>query len=884
MRRGLGLCAAIAIAGGCQDLPDINDNVCGNLVLEPGEDCDGFGDGESTACGSPGTVNGCFFTCDTGDLAGSPCPDGFGCGADGRCRAPSDRFVEGAQVAFPVTDFKVADIDGDGTEDLIGSSQNAFHIAFGDGDGRLTTRTFPNSALGGFFAVGNLNGDNRADVVASDGTGITAFLGRADQTIEPVPFAIFQVNQATQVKITSVSGTFGLLDPTDDIRQFQFFDDPSGGRFIEEDDAGAVSLDALLGAGFVVDAVETPLSVADIDNDGNQEMAITHIGATQVWLLNFDNGANTNAPPSLVGGAPLALPAGFRASGRALLADVNNDGRLDVSVGMDNGAGVVALGRSLRAIDGTYPAVTKVPIFGAANGEVEAPGLRLLDVGQLDGDGRADYILSNGIFRDVVVGVEALVPVVGSNIFAGRFVDLNKDGRMDAVTVPGANQGVEVYLQSDGAELAFNRTSIGTSNHFAGNGELVVGDFDGDLVNDVALTATNLVGDSTLEVLFGSLDNRFQAPVRMARFDGIIQVFPARFLSALDFTDGIDDLIVTSFQNGLDADGEPQRTKIVSALRGDSSRAMSVPLVLIEGEGADQIFYVPAQTAIGTIDGNPAIFAATAAFNPNTPDANNPDCALKHSGCGFAFALPVVNGQVTVDGTPDADLGIQFDRLPCYGFEAVDLTADGTDELLGVFLAERCARAADPEVVRFDVASGTSVTIDPEIPADAGLRRFITGDLDNDGVAEIISAYGIFAGDGPNASEGGVVVLWNEPSAFRVEQVLASRVAPLAVAKGRLNADNFEDLVMLGIDVDEQGDPQVYASAYNGAAYDPPEFRGELGFGTAIGIADLNRDGLGDLVIGDGSVARVFLAEPAEPRGSQEPAAQEPGGETGEGD
>jgi hypothetical protein len=134
---------ALSAAAGCQSLPDIGADVCGNLVLEAGEDCDGFGDGDNTACGNPGTANGCFFVCDPDNLESEPCPEGFGCGADGRCRAPSESFTEGAQVSFPVADFKVADIDGDGTEDLIGSSQNAFHIAFGDGDGRLSARTFP---------------------------------------------------------------------------------------------------------------------------------------------------------------------------------------------------------------------------------------------------------------------------------------------------------------------------------------------------------------------------------------------------------------------------------------------------------------------------------------------------------------------------------------------------------------------------------------------------------------------------------------------------------------------------------------------------------------------------------------------------------------------
>ena len=34
---GLGIGAA-----SCQTLPEISPNVCGNLIIDPGEDCDGF--------------------------------------------------------------------------------------------------------------------------------------------------------------------------------------------------------------------------------------------------------------------------------------------------------------------------------------------------------------------------------------------------------------------------------------------------------------------------------------------------------------------------------------------------------------------------------------------------------------------------------------------------------------------------------------------------------------------------------------------------------------------------------------------------------------------------------------------------------------------------
>jgi hypothetical protein len=82
--RSAGLIALAACAA-CADLPDIDPDTCGNLVVDLEEDCDGFGlaDGDGTVCAEPGDDNECFFVC---GAEGGACPQGWGCGS-GRCRA-----------------------------------------------------------------------------------------------------------------------------------------------------------------------------------------------------------------------------------------------------------------------------------------------------------------------------------------------------------------------------------------------------------------------------------------------------------------------------------------------------------------------------------------------------------------------------------------------------------------------------------------------------------------------------------------------------------------------------------------------------------------------------------------------------------------------------
>src|SRR5688500_11947581 len=90
---GCVLMAAVlgTAAASCADIESIASDVCGNAVVDPGEDCDlGSRFAGQTACRAPGSEGECRFDCAAAE-DGSPtaCPTGFGCGADAICRAPS---------------------------------------------------------------------------------------------------------------------------------------------------------------------------------------------------------------------------------------------------------------------------------------------------------------------------------------------------------------------------------------------------------------------------------------------------------------------------------------------------------------------------------------------------------------------------------------------------------------------------------------------------------------------------------------------------------------------------------------------------------------------------------------------------------------------------
>src|SRR5205814_1078713 len=83
--RVLGLAMWAVVAPSCASLPSIQANVCGNGVIESGEDCDSAAS-KGTRCRAQDEVSSCRFDCSEG----TDCPKGFLCGAgDSVCRAPS---------------------------------------------------------------------------------------------------------------------------------------------------------------------------------------------------------------------------------------------------------------------------------------------------------------------------------------------------------------------------------------------------------------------------------------------------------------------------------------------------------------------------------------------------------------------------------------------------------------------------------------------------------------------------------------------------------------------------------------------------------------------------------------------------------------------------
>lgn len=414
----------------------------------------------------------------------------FGKG-DGTFQAP-----ETYPVGFNPVSGAVADLNRDGSPDLVvaNSDDGTVSALLNKGNGTFQNHVDYGTAGAKFVVVGDFNRDGLMDVaVTNEGypSGVvTVLLGNPDGTFAKA--ASYSTTSApflaTGIAAANLSGNGKLDLITSNAGAFSL----SGGY------VGQITVLRGNGDGTFQFPISLPggggnMGIADLNGDGKLDLVIPGpqnenlLGTTVAAFLGNGDGTFQPGNDYLTSTGPVAVATG----------DFNGDGKTDLAV-VDYGSAQVSI--LVGNGDGTFQSHVDYAV-GVAPSSVA--------VGDFNGDGKLDVAVANEYDGTVSVLLgngngtlqTAVTYPVGGGPSGIAAADMNGDGKLDLVL---ANDGISLLLgNGDGTFQPHVDISA------AGGTAIVVGDFNGDGIPDLA-SADEF--STTFSVFIGHGDGTFSSP------------------------------------------------------------------------------------------------------------------------------------------------------------------------------------------------------------------------------------------------------------------------------------------------------------------------------------------------------------------------------------
>lgn len=577
----------------CKPLPEIADDVCGNGVIEDGEDCDTFSPDPSSACLAQGSVGECHWDCRARNDGSRPsCPAGWGCDAAALCRPPSGDYAPALDYAVTRVDsLLAADFDGDGRCDLssreplnrLGEATLRFH--YFDSELQLdASRELPNLVLSP--SLGDIDRDGLPDVLFSDGR-LGAALGRADRSWLPETFSSYRLASAhlniVSIADETIEGVSGYLALTtlDDVPGF-YVPDSETGRLVLRGALDA-EFEDVLGPAVSGELFEDPSSAPC------REVVFGVRGRSQFVIgraCERDKESGQLRWRGEMAFETVSLKPALKLDAPPQIVDVDLDGHLDVLVGA-GGAAFVAYGDGSRVHPAVPYHVMAENLRPAANENSDAEGapqvnpddeptptdLQLgmpLACGDVTQDGALDFVFpdfvatSRRMLDDGPLTYEAAALNTAVPWTQARIADFNGNGALDIVLASA--RGLNIDFLSGQAGPFLVQSSIFTD---APVFDMSVGDFDGDSIADLAFVEASSQArePARLSIAFGDY-LQTPSPIAVGRVAG-----PEQLASYGEF--GLGHLAVAaSVQVG------GQRHAALTLFDGTPTRALMAPLEL----------------------------------------------------------------------------------------------------------------------------------------------------------------------------------------------------------------------------------------------------------------------------------------------------------------
>jgi hypothetical protein len=696
-------------------------------------------------------------------------------------------------------------------------------------------RDYPSGHGPASIAVGDINGDQRQDLVSANHLDhtVAVLLGNSDGSFEParsvylgadvsprsVAIADFNLDSLTDLAVVNAAaGTLVILPGNGDgtfqpartvtvggspvcVAAGDF--DRNGRPDLAIANTGSGDVGVLLGNGdgtfqparnVTADGAPAFVAVVDFDRDTRPDLAMANTGSGTVSTL-LGNGDGTFQPART-----FAAGAGVWS---VAPGDVNGDGAPDV-VAANNGADTVAV--LLGNNDGTLQAART---FAAGRGPTSVV------IGDFDGDGRQDVAVGNerdgtsegsnaiSVLRgngDGSFGTPQIVAIgtITWSIAVGNF---NGDGAPDLAAANTYSTTVSVLLgHGDGTFPAPLNLKVGQNPE-----GLERGDFNGDGRTDLVVANA---GSDSISVLLGNGNGTFQSPLSFPA--GAVPVFA----TVGDFNrDTRLDVVVANY--GADNYYSATVASTVSVLLGNGDGTFQPPQTFEAGSG-------PHGIAVADVNRDGILDLAVANLGPYPVRATTA-AVLLGLGNG-AFAPPLFY---------DAGHALT-------GVASGDFNRDGSPDL--------ALSSGDDATVSVLVGNGDG-TFQPKVSFGAGEspKSVSVGDFNRDQIPDLVvtdhwsDTVSVFRGLGDGR--------------FATRLVLDVGRNPAWVAVGDLTGDGIQDLAVgnwfsTTVSVLEgTGDGTFHAGLEFGAAAAPEK----------VVLADFNGDGRPDMAVANYFAASVSI-------------------------
>lgn len=632
----LALSSLALLVAACDPLETLSLGECGNGVVDTfdengvtqGEDCDGL-DVDGFKCRKPEESWKCSFSC----KADGSCPVGYGCGTDGVCRKPTGVLDYSTYATGPsqASELLPADFDGDGVTEVVGVEPGRLRVTFTDSGAvdQVLLPAFGRPAIGRLGDLPILDADaddpvadRTDDLVLALDIGLGVMTSNGDHSFSPKTFGSISFTGLPKgpagETITVNAVTPMAFDAVPDAAKYPgdetvaLFSIKANGEDVAD---GVFTSFSTGGSGLLFNVADTtprnlagPPVTANFDLDPCLELAFPHFAtkgpADRLTIyktcvqgknpgdFDFYQDPQTQKPlifgeVQITGDGVDPGLTGFEIGGPAYAYDVNGDGANDLVI--------------TSVLDGTYFLHVAYNQTTGHFSSQSAPGAPADDraglyaqvqelpvaFGDLNQDGFLDVVTTDAVYYGQPVGEQLYF---GGAVYTAKrtwdealIVDMNADGRLDVVAATQGAADIDVLTSSGDAWNPLTFSTDGTV------GVIDTGDFDGDLVNDIAYQDDVSASESRLMIAYGRTSGGPEAAAEIGSFPNI-QAISTGYVDAFG-SDGITDLGVI---------GRDTATSILSLsfFPGAGNRVLMSPYLLADLKNAVN---VPIQTGVGSL-------------------------------------------------------------------------------------------------------------------------------------------------------------------------------------------------------------------------------------------------------------------------------------------